>query len=285
MQKEKELDQFYTNPSIAKECLRILYNSLTSIGHEKIHRFIEPSAGDGSFYNILPENTLAFDLEPKAKGIKKADFLKEEPTPYDILMYDESVVLGNPPFGCRAKLAIKFFNRSTLWAPTIAFIVPIQFRKWSVHSKIHNDYRLLKDHFLPKNAFIFNEKAYHVNSCFQIWSNKKNELSNLRIIERPKISHPDFDMWQYNNTKEAEKVFFYNFDFAILRQGYGDYNKLYFDEKDCDRKKQWILFKAHDPKTLERLKKLDFCKLANKNTTVPGFGKADVIEEYNKLYE
>lgn len=90
-------------------------------------------------------------------------------------------------------------------------------------------------------------------------------------------------MWQYNRTKESEKYFDYNWDFAVLRQGYGDYNRLYTDKSTMDRKKQYIFFKTKDDITLSKLKSIDFNKLSLKNTTTPGFGKADVVEEYKNI--
>lgn len=50
------------------------------------------------------------------------------------------------------------------------------------------------------------------------------------------------------------------------------------------RHTQWIFFKAHSPKILNQLLKLDYETLSKKNISTPGFGKADVIEAYNKLY-
>ena len=44
------------------------------------------------------------------------------------------------------------------------------------------------------------------------------------------------------------------------------------------------MFKAKNRKILKRLWNLDFENLSRKNTTIYGFGKADVIIKYNKLY-
>ena len=73
--------------------------------------------------------------------------------------------------------------------------------------------------------------------------------------------------------------------FAFLgRQGFGDYQQKVHHQKDCDRRKQWILFKAKDTEALSRLESLDFASLSQNNTTTPGFGKADVVKLYTSLY-
>lgn len=45
-----------------------------------------------------------------------------------------------------------------------------------------------------------------------------------------------------------------------------------------------MFIKAKDEIILERLLKIDFEKLSKKNTTIPGFGKADLVKEYKELY-
>ena len=90
-------------------------------------------------------------------------------------------------------------------------------------------------------------------------------------------------MWLYNNVPSAVSVFDNTFDFAVPRQGYQDYNlRACIDE--CVLSKQWMLFKASTPEVLEHLLNLDFEKLSQLNTSTPGYGKADVVAEYNRIY-
>ena len=86
--------------------------------------------------------------------------------------------------------------------------------------------------------------------------------------------------YERHRTTEAEKFFDVDWDFAVPRQGYQDYTFKAFHKDECDRKKQWIFFKAHSEDALERLLALDFQKLSLLNTGIPGFGKADVVEAY-----
>lgn len=187
------------------------------------------------------------------------------------------MIIGNPPFGKRASVAIEFFNRSSELSNSIAFIVPLQFRKWSVQSKLDPAMRLVLDVNVPEQSFD------GIRCCFQVWKREGSE-PDLRLRSAPKNKHQDFSMWQYNNTKEASWVFNQTFDFAVPRQGYQDYTRRETDRNACERMTQWILFRATDSMVLARLMALDFETLAKKNTTTPGFGKADVVALYEEQY-
>lgn len=277
------LDKFYTKPTIAKKCYEFMLLKLLRL-NVKNPLFIEPSAGSGNFFNLLDsKKRIGIDIEPKGKNIRKQDFLKWQ---CDSKEKNNIVVIGNPPFGKRSKLAIEFFNKSAEFAHTIGFIVPVQFRKYSVHSKLNNSFKLIAEKFIPNDSFITEDgDDFNVNCVFQIWTKKDTTIRNKRLLSSPPIKHPDFEIYQYNNTKEALKVFQYNFDFAVPRQGYEDYTRKEFNVQHLEKNKQWALFKAFDEETKKNLLKLDFAKLAKKNTVVPGFGKADVVEEYMKTYE
>jgi len=289
---EKKLDQFYTKPEIAQKCFNFAKTVLQNINR---FQFIEPSAGTGSFFNLLPnkylqynkkkyKTRLGFDIDPKTVRIEKKNFLTDNLDINMLLPKAKVVIIGNPPFGNRSKLAISFFNRATKYGDTIAFIVPLQFRKWSVQSKLNKEFKLIKEMLLDKNSFTFNNKSYGVRCIFQIWTRLNTQYKNIRILTKPQTKHKDFEMWQYNNTPETFKYFDYIWDFAVVRQGYYDYTKLITCKTKLNPKKQWIFFKAKNNVVLQRLKILDFVQLSKNNTVVPGFGKADVVKEYTKLY-
>jgi len=229
----------------------------------------------------MPENRVSFDLSPELSEIIQLDFLKDDIKPH---LPTNPIFLGNPPFGKKSKLAIAFVNKCLDYSDCVGFIVPIQFRKWSVQSKINKEAKLILDLDLEENAFELNGKDYGVRCCFQVWcldSFSKNK--NLR--ERtPIVEHSDFKMYQYNRTSQALKYFDYDWDFAVIRQGYHDYTKKAFSKEECDKKQQWIFFKAKNKRVLGRLLNLNFVKLSKLNTSIPGFGKADVIKEYNSKH-
>jgi len=256
--------------------------------------FLEPSAGGGAFIRALKNSQfykknkfLAVDLDPQQPYILKKDFLHSNLS--NLLPDKENVItIGNPPFGKRAKVAAQFVNASFFYSDVVAFILPLQFQKHSAQSMIFPHAKLVYDAKLDSNSFVFKNKDYSVRCCFQIWTTNSTSLPDLRLRGRPITTHKDFDMYQYNNTTEAAKYFdknTYQWDFAVPRQGFKDYTNKETDPDKMDRRTQWIFFKAKNKRILNRLLKIDFTKLSKKNTSIPGFGKADVIEEYTNIYE
>ena len=292
----RELDQFYTREDIAVMCVSNLVKILPRLqaeGQGNKWFFVEPSAGGGAFLRALkavPDTSkcrwFACDIDPHEDAIEKKDFLKDDISQF-LPSGGRVVVLGNPPFGKKGKLAAAFINKGLEYSSIVGFILPIQFNKFSGHNQIVQNARLVFNEPLPADCFIFKGKPYSVRCCFQVWTTAKTEIPDLRLKSSPKTKHPDFEMYQYNCTEEASKFFdkkAYGWDFAVPRQGFKDYTVRETDPLKLDRHIQWIFFKAKNDKVLARLMKLDFVELSQKNSTIPGFGKADVVEEYERRY-
>ena len=93
------LDQFFTKKEIAKQYYeKMLY----FLKKEKINikdcLFIEPSAGSGSFFELLPKNQrIGLDLYPMNDKRLKKDFFE-----WKLPKTNKKIVfIGNPPFGYR----------------------------------------------------------------------------------------------------------------------------------------------------------------------------------------
>ena len=281
------LDQFYTKETIAKLCWSHLIETIPSSIEKNIKDlfFLEPSAGKGAFYKLMPEQRrIGMDLEPKCDGVKLQDFLKILKIEFES---HNTVVVGNPPFGKRGHLAVVFFNHSACLAETVAFIVPVIFRKFMIHKKLDSRMKFISKLELPKESFEFDDgKPYSVNTEFQIWTRLPCSREDMRESKAPPICHKDFQMWQYNNTPEALKVFKNDFDFAVPSQGWQDYSRRETEANNCEKHKQWILLKAKNDIILARLLDIDYNKLAHRWTTaIPGFRKGDLVKEYSELYE
>lgn len=278
------LDQFYTKPDIARRCLARAAPLIRRLAGDDPF-YIEPSAGDGAFYDLLPKTRrVGFDLEPRHKDVIKRDFIRMR---YKPPAEERSVVvIGNPPFGLRGKLAVEFFGKAFTLADTVAFIVPVIFRKYFIHKRMPEGARWIHTTPLPCAAFrTFNKDSYCVNTEFQLWTRLPSRHKDRRLFAAPPITHPDFLMHQYNNTREALKVFDRPFDVAVPCQGYQDYDRRETEARKCERNKQWILFKAIKDGVLKRLYDMDFKRLAMKHiTTTPGFRKGDVVGEYSEVY-
>lgn len=269
------LDKFYTKSTIAYQCYSFLKQYYPEIDNEK---FLEPSAGAGSFLSFLKQYE-AFDIKPEGENIIQADFLKLE------LHYNDYITIGNPPFGRRSKLAIDFFNHAAKYSKIIAFIVPVSFMKWGVHKELDPNFNLQAYMYLPENSFTSNGKDFSVRCVFQIWT-RENISNNLRILEAPPTKHKDFNLWQYNATTQAMKYIDENWKYALYRQGYKDYTKIFTKEDYSTIKEQMknnIQFFFIEPlcETAEKfVLSGDFTGLAARNTSTPGFGKADFISYY-----
>lgn len=272
----KDLDKFYTKKIIAQQCFDLLKAYAEKYIQNPV--FIEPSAGSGSF---LFDGVIGFDLYPEDPRIIKNDFINDDFSQY-ILGIDNIVFLGNPPFGKKGLLSTQFINKAFQYSNFVGFILPIQYNKWSGQTQIIPNAKLVMNIILPENSFEFLGNDYNVRCCFQIWTTYDVLEPNLRIQTKPPTSHPDFELFQYNRTQQSEKYFDLDWDFAVIRQGFHNYNDLKFNKEDCNRKYQWIFFKAKSPEVLDKLKSIDFNKLSKLNTSIPGFGKADVIAEYTK---
>lgn len=188
----RDLDQFYTSPSLASDLFfktRQLYPALL-----QSHTLLEPSAGTGAFSDLFNGNFVALDIDPKKPYMLKADFLSWQPD-----LTKRYVVIGNPPFGKNASLAIKFFNKAASFCDLIAFIVPRTFMKHSVQNKISLNMKLAYEEVIPNDSFIFNGATYSVPCCFQIWERS----AQPRQIYTP----PDTDDFFFTTPANADIAF------------------------------------------------------------------------------
>ncbi len=283
---QHSLDQFYTKPEVARACWKHFTDTLSTLNRNPSDLFfVEPAAGTGAFYELLPsQRRLGIDLVPKCDGVKPQDFFKVTHLPF---APKDTAIIGNPPFGKRGKVAIAFFNHAASVADLVAFIVPVNFRKFIVHKQLNPNMRFISKLPLPRDAFhLGTGKSYSVNTEFQIWTRLTSTHPDMRQYKRLPIHHPDFQIWQYNNTRAALKVFQNTFDFAVPCQGWQDYSRRETDEKQCERNKQWILVKAKDATVLARLMEIDYEHLAQEcGTAVPGFRKGDLVKAYIEHYE
>ena len=169
----KDKDQFFTPTDISKYCynkfkeVMQLYNiSLNN------YIYIEPSAGDGSFTKILPSNSVSLDIEPRYDKIIKKDFLKWEPD--DISK--KYITIGNPPFGLRGNLALRFINHSSKFSDHLCFLLPPLFEsdgKGSPMKRVKN-YNLIHSEKINTNFYDPGGKTIKINVILQIWSKLAN---------------------------------------------------------------------------------------------------------------
>jgi len=164
-------DSYFTSKDTAKKCYSILLNKLKD---EKIniddYTFIEPSAGDGVFYNLLPKNKrIGVELYDRSSEYIKSDYLLWKPKDLN----EKHIVVGNPPFGVRGAYALAFINRSLLFSDYVGFILPMSFHS---NGKGTNMKRVISGHLIHSEILeqeLFyspdNDKEIKINTLFQIW--------------------------------------------------------------------------------------------------------------------
>ena len=77
--RKEGLDKFYTIPSYSKKCIDKVFELYDKTGFDLI---IEPSAGNGSFFNQLDcDNKIGIDISPENENIVKMDFFDYTPHP------------------------------------------------------------------------------------------------------------------------------------------------------------------------------------------------------------
>ena len=259
----RHLDQFYTRPDIAQRCIARTRELIGPVNEQTL--WIEPSAGDGAFLNALPSPRIGLDIAPVAEGILKADFLNWHPEcpPKHV------IVIGNPPFGKNASLAIRFFNRAAHFADYIAFIVPRTFEKESTKHKLAPYMKLVFEENLGPECFTFDGVPYDVPTVFQIW----RRGMELRSFKRKITRHPDFEF-----LKSPEGA-----DFAFQRVGA---RAGLVSLEGLHKSPQSHYFIRVDKRALNVmgiLQGIDWSKLKHRTAGNPSIGKSELISEYQKV--
>ena len=178
----RDKDQFFTTEKVANHCYQTLLRVINELEiDEKEYQFIEPSAGSCSFYKILPKNRrIGIDIEPK--GELKKELIKTNYLDYVPNQNQKYIVIGNPPFGLRGNLALRFINHSYNFADVVGFILPKLFNSTGkgVPMTRVKGYKLAYTENLALDSFIYpNGKKVEVATIFQVWT--KINVDKIKI--------------------------------------------------------------------------------------------------------
>ena len=290
----REKDQFFTKPEKALE----LYNFSLNFIKEKLkintndYYFLEPSAWNWSFYNYFPENNrIGYDLYPIDNEIVKWNFLllNSQDIPKNF-QNKRSIIIGNPPFGLRWNLALRFLNKANDFADIVCFILPQLFEsdgKWNPKDRV-KWYNLVYSEKLPSNIFIYpNWKEVNISTIFQIWSKvwleniKKIANDNFPLEDKIKIfslsngKNPS----QQRNVKMISKCDFY------LPSTCFSWMKLYDNFYDLPHHRgYWIKIYQDKEKIIKILKKTDWEKESFLSTNWAKNLRKSIIENIIKKY-
>lgn len=237
------LDKFYTKRTIAQRCL-------DSLDLSRYDVLLEPSAGSGAFFDLLPTaQREGYDLEPAFPGgeIATLDFFEYEADPAKTYL-----VVGNPPFGKNSSLAKRFFTHAAKFAQTIAFVLPRTFRKTTTINQLPAEFHQAEEIVLPMESFELPDGSpYEVPCVFQVWERKGVERE--RIVE-PK-AHPDFSFLSESKDCEISEALV-SIEFPI-HYGQEEVVSTPISIKDYEsllklRKRHPLLFRHHKVKRVKR---------------------------------
>jgi hypothetical protein len=257
----KDKDQFFTPIETVEKCYKILKDILISYNEdEKKYLYIEPSAGSGNFLKVLPKNTLAFDIEPTSSKIIKQDYLEWKPD-----NKKKVIVIGNPPFGLRGHLALKFINHSS-FADYVAFILPQLFESdgKGVPRKRVEDFNLIYSEKIDSKFYDFTNKEIKINCIFQVWSkyhtNLKFQINQSKddIIKVYSLSDGG------SSSTTRNKKMLYKCDIYLPSTCFGENKMKYYKTFDelPNKKGYGIVFDKDKDEYLEKFKKIEWNKIA-----------------------
>ena len=181
-----EHDKYYTPNHVVEEVVSAVKGLDLPISN-----IIEPSAGNGAFIealsNAFPTTEVGYyDLHPEHNLIKEQNFLA-----LDVPYQKDRLIIGNPPFGNRNSLSVKFYKKAITLGDYIAFILPI--------SQLDNTKQLYEfDLVYSEDLSIQDYSGVKLHCCFNIYKRPVNGLNN-----KPKApSIEGLEVIEYRRDKE-----------------------------------------------------------------------------------
>lgn len=265
------LDKFYTIEPVVNFCIELL-----SIRYDwgAWDLIVEPSAGNGSFLTkipVLPNKKIGMDIQPEHVDIVERDFFSYEPENNKKIL-----VIGNPPFGKNCSLAVKFFNHASLWADTIAFIIPRTFRRESIQNRLNRNFHLVSDDEVPTKPCSFTPPMM-VKCCFQVWEKK----ALVRDVIKLKTTHNDWEFLSLGpNDEKKQPTPPLGADFVVRAYG-GKCGEIRTDNLNTLRPKSWHWIKCNCEKEelILKFSKLDYSNCLN-TARQNSLGRGELVKLY-----
>ena len=259
----KEKDQFFTPNTTVKYCYSKFLEILeTYKDTDNDYIYIEPSAGNGSFLKVLPEKRrIGIDIEPKFSEIKKGNYLYWEPE-----KNRKYIVIGNPPFGLRGQLALKFINHSYKFADYVCFILPQLFESdgKGVPRKRVIGYNLIHSEKLNTDFEEPSGKSIKVKCIFQVWSKyHSNPKYNIKQIDTSIMKIYSLSDGGTPSTTRNKKMFD-KCDVYLPSTCFGkDTMKYYNSFQNLPRQRGYgIVFKNNKKNNIKKFKEIDWSGVA-----------------------
>lgn len=204
----QRMSQFFTRPETAQWCVDNLMKYLRSAGQNPNSKiYLEPSAGEGVFLDLLPRGThqIAVEADPRL-CVKHPNYLyasldtdgflgmSDDDLGLSRVPTNQVIAIGNPPFsnpkerGRGGIIALDFINHACKYADVVAFIVGCTFRRPLTINKVDSNFHCVFDENLPsteKKHFLLEGERKSVKCIFQIWQRMPVERVMIpKIVKR-----------------------------------------------------------------------------------------------------
>ena len=293
----RELDQFFTKPELALQCVNDIENVL-DIRLNEFDLIVEPSAGNGAFVDVISAiiegndcEFLYMDIDSKDKKFRH-DFLKRDiNNKHSSPKRKRCITIGNPPFGKNSSVAIQFFNKASTFSDVIAFILPRTFCKVTVQNKLDQDFFQVYENRIPETGFTFQGKSYNVPCVFQIWVHTKfvksinQTLANWESGDKRPIIPSISETHHFKFVKNSD-----NPDLVIRRVGVYA-GKMYLDDPENHTQQNHLFLKRKKntiskQELIKNIKNLDLENADFKYDTagMPCINKSELSSLYLKTY-
>ena len=191
------------------------------------------------------------------------------------------VIIGNPPYGKNANLAIEFLNRSADHTDTIAMVLPRTLKKKSAVNRVRDDLHLVHHSDNADDAFGVRDAG--LRTCIQTW-----------VVDKTKQRKP---IPVYNKSMLLEYFEFVDMassDIAIARVGHGAGGRV-FAREDCKGKEKnyedkspnsHYFIKVKNKSIIKQLKSLqeEMRAVADDTVSNPSLSIDDIAELYLEKY-
>ena len=268
-----DVEAYVTSPALARTCVSAVsqWRPLSDFSC-----IVDPSAGSGAFLDLLPEDRrIGVDIRPPRSDVIEADFLAWSPGPAS----GPILVIGNPPFGQRGALAVRFVAHAATFAEAIAFILPRSFNKETFQNRVPADFHL-RHSMACDDAFLVDGRPQHVKTVFQIW--ERAATPRPRVV-RPR-AHPHFTMRHAHlsrTTPQERERLCAEHPFAIPQVGTSFAPR---DAQGLSRGSHWFI-RPVVPAVRDVFAVLDFGFLTDMNTAHTSLAQADIVQAYAAALE
>jgi hypothetical protein len=263
--------QHFTGRGEAKRLFELTQRVIAEHGI-KFDWWLEPSAGDGAFYDLLPAHMrLGIDIDSHRSDIVQADFLTFDGFAPGVTY----AAIGNPPWVENG--VVEFFKRCADHCSVIAFLVPRSFLRPQAINRLDPRFRLLYQEVSPRG------QPPVFATVFQIWVRD----DELREPIETASEHPDFEFLPRDRPDVREKA-----DIVIRRIGVDAGNILNPSEVTRADRAHWIKCRpgVDVEKVRARLRAIDWTDPKYIDTAAEGHGTrgyrslsmSAVVDEYER---